>query len=74
MLLSAGLLLFLSNRGKLAFMAVEKRCRLEGGLSEDAELQVGIYVQACSPGLREKRKGDASLAERGREKKIFQDI
>lgn len=71
MLLSARFLLIRSNRSTLAFMAVEKRCPLEGDLSEDASLEAGIYRRACSSGLRGKRKGDASLAERGKGKKNF---
>lgn len=71
MLLSAGFLLIVSSRSRLALTAAEKRCRREGDLPDDAGLEAGIYLQACSPGLRGKRKGDASLAERGREIKDF---
>lgn len=58
-----------SQQRQFPFIASEGRClRWEGAVSDEAGLEVGIYLPACPPGLGGKRNGDASLVQRGREK------
>lgn len=71
MLLSARFLLILSNGSRFASIPLEERCRREG---DEAGLEIGKYLQACSPGLGGKRKGGARWLRREEGKALISKV